>query len=33
MLVYDAARSESADWPDSVKIAIGNRQECYRFGV
>jgi hypothetical protein len=32
MLVYDAARSESADWPDSVKIVIGNRQECYRFG-
>ena len=25
--------SESPDWPDSVRIVIGNRQECYRFGV
>ena len=31
MLVFNPAASESPDWPDSVKIAIGNRQECYRF--
>jgi hypothetical protein len=33
MLVWDQAASESSDFPDSVVMNFGIRQECYRFGV
>jgi hypothetical protein len=30
---WDAGQSESADYPDSLRILLHKRQECYRFGV
>jgi len=33
MLRWSSSLSESPDFPDSVKIMIGHRSECYRFGV
>jgi hypothetical protein len=33
MLRWTTSLSESPDMPDSVKIMVGHRSECYRFGV
>jgi hypothetical protein len=33
MLRWSGSQSESPDFPDSVRIMIGHRSECYRFGV
>ena len=33
MLRWTGSLSENSDFPDSVRIMVGHRSECYRFGV